>query len=866
MECQVCCERLNKSDHSRVSCGYCEFIQCSSCAEKYLLDTPNDPHCMNCKTGWNRDRLNVNFSKKFVNKTFKQRRENLLFERERALMPATQPLAEIRSKIRTIEKKMEADTNECTLCMIRFNNVCNELHSGRTMSDEERLAIYERALKERETEDVYRRRTLYNNYHLNLLRAGPKQNGPKREFIRACPANDCRGFLSTAWKCGMCEVNVCAQCHEIKEKDAEHTCKPENVETAKLLSKDTRGCPKCASLIFKIDGCFAENTPVLSWNGSTIMSQNVKIGDVLVGDDGYPRTVTDLCNGQDDMYKILQKNGTDYTVNSKHKLILKFCGDGKVDKNMKMKWFDTNELRVKTKNLTEMEERDEQIIEMTVSDYMILKDSTKKHMMGFKSAGINWPKKDVHLDPYLLGLWLGDGFSNGVDFASNDPEIQEYLYDWCKDQGAELVHTDAYRFHIRRQKGTLPAVGSDDCKGCKKKVAWICEQNVDEFEQSVLKNHPLKKWTDYYDITNNKHIPPDYLMNDRECRLAVLAGIIDTDGHVSNNGKRVSIIQSKEHISKQVELLSRSLGFVTTIRTVERNNVKVPGTDEIKNYGNHYIVNISGTELGDIPTRVVRKKCVSSEPNKDWMRTSLSVEYVGKGNYYGWTVDGNHRFVGPDLTVLRNCDQMYCTACNTAFSWKSGKIEVGRIHNPHYYDYLRRVNNGNIPREQGDTPHNPCGGMPRAETIQAILRNLGQAREFNHMMTIVQQFFHADYYIVPRYRPNPADMNNEEMRILYMIGDLDEEKFKKELQKKEKKRQKNQEIHDIFTTFMTVTREQMQRISSVPGEVQRIDDELRVLREYINDEMKKVSKCYNCVVPWITDTWIFSTLNYNKVV
>ena len=108
MECQVCCEKLNKSNHSKVSCNYCTFIQCSECAEKYLLDTPNDPHCMNCKTGWNREKLDENFTKKFVTKTFKERRENLLFERERALMPATQPAAEREKKLRALRKEVEA--------------------------------------------------------------------------------------------------------------------------------------------------------------------------------------------------------------------------------------------------------------------------------------------------------------------------------------------------------------------------------------------------------------------------------------------------------------------------------------------------------------------------------------------------------------------------------------------------------------------------------------------------------------------------------------------------------------------------------------------------------------------------------------
>ena len=250
MECQVCCEALNKSNHSKVSCNYCEFVQCSSCAEKYLLDTPNDPHCMSCKTGWNREKLTENFTKKFVTKTFKERRENLLFERERALMPATQPAAEREKKLRDINKQIQTKDEILTELNVQQNNILNEPCAN----DEARMARYRRYLETKALSDEIYRQRMYLAYQHSLLLNRPATNGPRREFIRACPANDCRGFLSTGWKCGMCDTKVCPTCHEIKTQD-DHECKPENVETARLLAKDTRPCPKCASMIFKIDGC-----------------------------------------------------------------------------------------------------------------------------------------------------------------------------------------------------------------------------------------------------------------------------------------------------------------------------------------------------------------------------------------------------------------------------------------------------------------------------------------------------------------------------------------------------------------------------------------------------------------------------------
>lgn len=77
----------------------------------------------------------------------------------------------------------------------------------------------------------------------------------RKNFIRACPAEGCRGFLSARWKCGLCEKYTCNECHALKEQDKEHVCNPDELATAKLLNKDTKPCPKCASMIFKIDGC-----------------------------------------------------------------------------------------------------------------------------------------------------------------------------------------------------------------------------------------------------------------------------------------------------------------------------------------------------------------------------------------------------------------------------------------------------------------------------------------------------------------------------------------------------------------------------------------------------------------------------------
>ena len=74
---------------------------------------------------------------------------------------------------------------------------------------------------------------------------------------RTCSDSNCRGLLSTQWKCATCEKYTCKECLVLKDtrEDNGHVCKMEDVETAKLLASDTKPCPKCRVPIYKIMGC-----------------------------------------------------------------------------------------------------------------------------------------------------------------------------------------------------------------------------------------------------------------------------------------------------------------------------------------------------------------------------------------------------------------------------------------------------------------------------------------------------------------------------------------------------------------------------------------------------------------------------------
>jgi len=144
----------------------------------------------------------------------KTHREEVLFQQETALLPETQPYVEEEIRKENINKEILDLRREQSRLENQIINLRATLYNGRTVTE-------------------------------------------RREFVRECPAEDCRGFLSTAWKCGVCEKWTCPDCHEVKgtTRDVEHTCNPDAVATAQLLARDTKPCPKCRTGIFKIDGC-----------------------------------------------------------------------------------------------------------------------------------------------------------------------------------------------------------------------------------------------------------------------------------------------------------------------------------------------------------------------------------------------------------------------------------------------------------------------------------------------------------------------------------------------------------------------------------------------------------------------------------
>jgi len=229
-ECTICCETYNKSTHAKVTCefGDCEYTACKTCIRTYLLGTTADPHCMNCKKSWQEKFIVENLNRSFCDKDYKSHRKQLLVDREMSRLPETMHLAERQKKINVEEEKGKVISYQ----IIELMKTVNQLKTER----------------------------IRHANHIYHIRHGTDKEGEgsdRRKFIMACPNDNCRGYLSTQYKCELCDLFTCPHCIEIigYSKTDPHECNPNSVASAEMIKKETKPCPSCGIRIYKISGC-----------------------------------------------------------------------------------------------------------------------------------------------------------------------------------------------------------------------------------------------------------------------------------------------------------------------------------------------------------------------------------------------------------------------------------------------------------------------------------------------------------------------------------------------------------------------------------------------------------------------------------
>src|SRR5699024_11982756 len=232
---------------------------------------------------------------------------------------------------------------------------------------------------------------------------------------------------------------------------------------------------------------------------------------------------------------------------------------------------------------------------------------------------------DLPIDPYFLGLWLGDGRSHvgTVQIETEDNVVIDYLHKYAESIDKTIS--------ISEQKGSnsnaYRIVNPGGRGSGKKKNTY----------NGIFR---------YLNLSNNKHIPNIYKRGTQIERLKLLAGILDADGHYHHGG--FDIIQKSEQLLDDIIFIARSLGFSAYKTKCEKTcyNNGVTGT--------YYRTNING-DTNLIPTKLKRKQADVRNQKKDPLVTGFKIESIGEGDYYGFEIDGPDRlFLLGDFTVTHN--------------------------------------------------------------------------------------------------------------------------------------------------------------------------------------------------------------------
>ena len=469
-------------------------------------------------------------------------------------------------------------------------------------------------------------------------------------------------------------------------------------------------------------GCLDPETEVMLWDGGVKMAKDITTDDKLIGDDGMIRNVIKLTSGVDQMYEIRLNNEKTFKVNSQHKLTLTYSGNKNITwkegkKCWRVEYFDIASKKLKSKtvstgdssstetynksSLSKQEAYDAiksfvdeldcpDVFDIKVCDYLKLPKSVRSSLMSIiNSSIIEWDQQPVEIDPYILGVWLGDGNSDGTGIAGRDFEIITSYALWADTIGCELVHdsngtkgheTSHFSVRNRTLNKTRTSVGDFEhskasCIGCLTSnydldiCDWKFQKspinvNLDLYKGTYsngLKREDMGAHRQMFKklgLYKNKHIPKNYIYNSKEVRLQLLAGFIDTDGCVKYQTTNKSILHSivisqsarlRAHIIDDLYIIVRSLGFKATIGTVGAGSKTKKGEDmSLKT------ITITGDNLNIIPTRVQRKKIQPYTRSINSYRCGFEVIPVGEGPFNGWEVDSNHRFLLKDYVITHN--------------------------------------------------------------------------------------------------------------------------------------------------------------------------------------------------------------------
>lgn len=313
-----------------------------------------------------------------------------------------------------------------------------------------------------------------------------------------------------------------------------------------------------------------------------------KHGDLIVGDYVFGRDGTPV-----KVLWVSEKTRSEYVVS--------FSDGAKIECHGNHEWTVYNRFRQKEETI-----ETKHMASSTIYNGDGKRGSRYKYHVD-SNVCVMFDSRNVDLDPYVLGAWLGDGDSSCgiIHIGNNDVEI---------------IGNSTYKF--KESKGTTT------------RKFYSPELNL------LLKNNGLIK---------NKHIPDMYKYNSVEVRKNVIAGLIDTDGYVYHRNGRITISNTNKRIIDDAAFILRSLGQSVVVREFK------PRVSSSGIVGKKIVYQLCFNPTMTFPTKVKRKKITKLSINKK--RAIVSIERkegLGYGNCI--QVEGGIYLVGDTFIPTHNSE------------------------------------------------------------------------------------------------------------------------------------------------------------------------------------------------------------------
>lgn len=238
------------------------------------------------------------------------------------------------------------------------------------------------------------------------------------------------------------------------------------------------------------------------------------------------------------------------------------------------------------------------IVEILVKDFLNLPENQQKDLKEYK-MGVEFPEIELPLDPYIIGIWLGSKTMNlhNSQIMLRDTVIINYFKENLPKYKCNLEYINGQKYRIKENYGYFTNI--------------------------------LKK----FNLINNKYIPYVYKCNSRINRLKILAGLIDSNGYLNNKSIEFNQSISDKELINDIIYLCRSLGLSCY---KDKFSLKI-------------IISC------DIPILSYKKKMIPKQIIKETPLSNIIIRKMNINRYYGFQLDGNHRYLMGNFIVTHNC-------------------------------------------------------------------------------------------------------------------------------------------------------------------------------------------------------------------